>query len=249
MSLDILSAALLILAPTNQDGDGHNAKLKALKRQSTMGDITLGLHLVFGHKPKFWLNSFPAPDVFNSTPEIWTSRGAKEKVRRSPRSLRFIVQEWMSSQKTTNPSRRCGDISLTKSKNVILTMALEEMSPSQRASSPGTMNVNARFSGNSSQSWQNNVMDQPNVKLRLWVNLNSPHFCKKNRNHLPLFLPPCSRIIFIHSPPKNFPLSNTHCKLSLAATEVSASQGKKKIYLSIHINRCNVNCGRLFFRV
>lgn len=175
--------------------------------------------------------------------------GAKEKVRRSPRSLRFIVQEWMSSQKTTNPSRRCGDISLTKNKNVNLTMALEEMSPSQRASSLGTMNVNARFSGNSSQSWQNNVMDQPNVKLRLWVNLNSPHFCKKNRNHLPLFLPPCSRIIFIHSPQKNFPLSNTHCKLSLAATEVSASQGKKKIYLSIHINRCNVNCGRLFFRV
>lgn len=175
--------------------------------------------------------------------------GAKEKVRRSPRSLRFIVQEWMSSQKTTNPSRRCGDISLTKNKNVNLTMALEEMSPSQRASSLGTMNVNARFSGNSSQSWQNNIMDQPNVKLRLWVNLNSPHFCKKNRNHLPLFLPPCSRIIFIHSPQKNFPLSNTHCKLSLAATEVSASQGKKNIYLSIHINRCNVNCGRLFFRV
>lgn len=105
--------------------------------------------------------------------------GANEKVRRSPRSLRFIVQEWMSSQKTTNPSRRCGDISLTKNKNVNLTMALEEMSPSQRASSLGTMNVNARFSGNSSQSWQNNVMDQPNVKLRLWVNLNSPHFCKK----------------------------------------------------------------------
>ena len=69
-------------------------------------------------------------------------------------------------------------------------------------------------------SGQNNVMDQPNAMLRLWVNLNSPSSsfsASMLQNNF--YTPP---------PPQNFPLSFTLCELSLAATEVSASREEKK---------------------